>query len=640
MSPRLASGKLALYTSGTGTTSFDHFRATQFPDPALSLATLVPRVGATGIAWNALTPASTTLTVKTSADGVNWTDETSNNGGSLPGIYSQPTPTVDTFALNSAANYTSTFRTGGVAAAWTYDTANSRVTATGGTNALYVSNALSRADVDFFADTDQSDAGGLVWRYIDANNFYYLLIGDTQASAGTPNTITLYKVAANVQTQLATAPITYTVGVSTNSYIASFTRGTYHRFRVSMLAGVITVYADGVQLLTYTDGSPLSAGKMGFYNNGGAVGSRYYQLWMTPQGDVVTGNPSGDIVTGQFVYTQLTLTTTDPTATPQVQDLTTYAFTPQINPGVTIPSVTYNSSFVSKNIDDVAKQSNFSWYFDQNRNLVFGGINAIAAPWILQSAPAGLVNVVDLEVTSNLELDVSNDLYRNRQTLLGVLAPIVSSALFTGDGSTRTFTLGYPIASAPTIILNGTTQTVGLKGTTGSGYYYALNDPVIEQDAGQIILQSSDQLSVPNYTGFYEVNVTVDDTTEQIARKAIEGGSGIIEDVQDYTGQGLTLSAAQTLATQLIARYANAGRTLIFDTTRNGLAIGQMLTIFLPEQGIWDGQFLITQVESTLKKHTGDTQLWWYKVTCSELPKKASLAKLIASGLDFTQGRT
>jgi hypothetical protein len=633
--PSILNGGFTLFANGTGTVNYGHVRWTEYPDPSLSLSTVTPRVGATSIAWNALVPTNTTLGVDVSFDGVTWTDVTASNGGALPGIYSQPDPSIDGFDENTSANYTSTFRTGGAAASPTYDTAYSRLILTGGTNALYVYNAISRADVDFFADLDQSDAGGLVWRYIDANNFYYLRLNDTLSSTGTLNTATLYKVASNVQTTLGSATIAYTVGLSTgSSYTVNFTRGTFRRFRVTMLAGVITVYCDGNQLLTYTDGSPLGAGLMGLYNNGGTTGSRYYQLWMSPQGDYVTGTPSGDIVTGQFVYTRLRLATTDPTATPQVEDITTNAFTPDISEGVLIPSVTYNASFISKNFDDLAKQSNYPWYFDKRRKaMVFRSSDSVYAPWILQSSPAGIVSTVDLEVDDNLELDVENDLYRNRQIILGALDTGTFSETQVGDNSTRTFTLGYPLASAPSISLNGIVDaSVGLKGTTGFDYYYALNDPIIVQDSSLPLLQSTDQLAV-TYSGFFATTVVVDDVAQQQARALIEGGTGIVESVEDHTGQNMTLDAATTLATQLLERYAIAGRTLIFDTSRDGLELGMNLSIFLPEHAVWDGQFMITQIEITLQKGLNDTQVYWYKVTASELPKQDSWAKLIASGL-------
>jgi hypothetical protein len=633
--PEIQSGGVTLFANGTGTVSYDHLRWTEYPDPALCLSPITPRVGNTTIVANALTPINTTAGFDTSLDGVNWTDETANNGGNIIGIFSQPDPTIDGFGTNTSANYTSTFRTGGSALTATYDTANSRIILTGGTNGIYLYTAISRADIDFFADLDQSDAGGLVWRFVDSNNYYWLDINDTLTASG-PNTITLYKVAANVQTQLATAVITYNIGTPSSNYNVYFTRGTFRRFRVTMLLGVITCYMDGVQLLTYIDGSPLGAGKLGLYNSGGIVGSRYYQLWMVQLGDYVSGTPALDIVTSTFVYTRQRLATTDPTVSPQFEDITTMATTPEIGVGGVIPSVAYNSSYVSSNFDGLAKASGgYTWYIDQNKHTNFHNAGTVAAPWILQSAPAGLVSNVDLEVDSNLELDVTNPLYRNRQIILGALAPITPPpATYLGDGNVTTFTLGYPLSAKPTITLNGVPQSVGLKGTTGSAFYYALNDAVIQQDALQAILKDTDQLTI-TYIGLYAITVAVDDVTEQAARALIEKGSGIVENVEDHTSDVPPMLEAQAIAyaQSLINRNAIAGRTLIFNTSRTGLALGATLSIFLPEHGIWDGQFSITQVELKLKKDVGDTQVWWSLVTCSELPRQASWAKLLASGL-------
>lgn len=619
-SPSITSGGFALFANGTGTAQYDRFRVTEYPDPALSLAPIVPRIGATIASWNALVPSGTTLGVDISYDGVNWTDISSGNGDGFPNIYEQPEPTIDGFDTDTHTSYNSTSRAGGSVGTWTYDTVYSRLVATSGVNAIFSYTLINKLDVDFFVDMDQSDAGGVVWRFADPNNFYYIAIGDSLTSAGTKNTLTLYKVASNVQTTLGSGTVT-------------FTRGTFHRFRVSMLSGIITIYVDGNQVLNYTDGSPLGTGTIGLFNDGGSTGSRYYQLWIQPQGDDVTGTPAGDTVTGDFVYTRLRLATTDPTVTPQVQDITTTALTPQIGAGVTIPSITYTSAFLNSNFDDLAKQSNYPWYIDQSKTFIFRSSATVAAPWIVQSAAAGLVTDVALEVDDTLELDVGNDLYRNRQTIIGAQDTLTTSALFIGDGSATSFTLGYPLASQPTIYLNGVQQTVGLKGLTGYDWYYAIGDPVIEQDAGGTVLTDVDQLSVPSYIGLFDVTVTVDDTVEQTARAAIEGGTGIVENVVDVSGQGLTKDAATTLANQLLSRYAIAGRTLTFNTSQNGIQLGSTLSIFLPEHGIWDGQFLVTQIEITLQQGVGNTQVWWYKVTASELPRQASWAKLIASGL-------
>lgn len=571
----------------------------------------------------------------------------SGQATTLPNINSQPAPTVDTFAVNSLANYTSTARTGGVAATWADDTVNARMLGSGGTNALLLNSTISAQDVLFFADLDWSETGGIAFNVVDASNFYYLQVTDTLTASGTANTATLYKVVSNVQTQLAQATLTYIVGNNPGShYTWNFVRQTFHRFLTTVLSGVITCSIDGVQLFQYTDSSPLGAGKCGLFTNGGTL--RCYQLWITPQGDYVSGNPTYDIVTGKFVYAQQTLTTMVPYATPQVQDISMTAATPEIQNGAVIPNVTYTNTFTNKAFDDLASASgSYTWYITDNKHFIFNDQGTSPAPWILQSSPMGLVPSVDLEIGNdqvnssnnskggNMELDVQNPLYRNRQVILGALT--VTSILTetkTGDGSTRTFPVNYPVNVLFSIILNGNVQTVGQKGQSGFQFYWLYNDSNIVQDANQPTVQNGDELIII-YTGLIPANITVDDTTEQARIQAIEGGSGIVEDVEDHSQDNPQLSTAQAidLANSLLNKYAIDGRQLIFDTSRNGLQLGQTLTIFLPEHGIWNGQFIITEIETHLMKDINDQQIWWYKVTCSELFRVASWAKLLASGL-------
>jgi hypothetical protein len=847
--PPLTAGGFGLFANGTGIASYDHFRATQYPDPSLSLSTITTRLGQSIVSWNDTISANTTFGMDTSIDGVNWTDVTNTNGAQISGLYSQPDPTIIDFD-GDGIGFTSTYITGGSVATWIEDDVNSDITAIGGVNAVLVYDSISQQDVSVFADIDISDAGGLVWRYIDPSNCYYLIAGDTKSTIGTANTITLYRIGytpiisgdaplayyrlgengglsasdftgnnytgiysatgvtysqtgavpndtntavllngtagkvtlptslnptigsftfecwfkvssfpvatkpiianyntvtgvskgAGLQinssgqvvwtiannsgtfvsitssvttlnifhhvvgtydgisskfyldgtlvssstfsinpgtdqiligsspfndflactidevaiynralsqaevsehysngsnptpTQLVTATISYTTGPANDPYTVSFTRSTYHRILADMEENTISISVDGEELISFTDDGSLPAGKMGLFNNGGTA--LFHTLWMQPLGDYVTGTPPLDVVTGTFIYTRQRLSTTQPTETPNVQDITTAGFTPEIGAGTALPNAQYGSAYISQTIDDLATTSNYSWHIDNDKHVIFHGESIVASPWILQSTDQ-VIPVVDLEVDDTLELDVSNDLYRNRQTILGALDTLTATATFNGDGSSKTFTLGYPLASQPTILFNGVTQTVGLKGTFHSQWYYAAGDPVIEQDASGSALLDGDLLSIPDYQGYFVTSITIDDVIAQLNMAAIEGGTGIVENVEDHTNDvpPITVETATVLATQLLARYAISGRTLVFNTSRNGLELGQSITIYLPEHGIVDNQFLITQIEITLKKGVNDTQIWWYKVTASELPKQASWAKIIASGL-------
>lgn len=543
-----------------------------------------------------------------------WADGTARPGTALltatDSTFSSGFYGLGATASTSTACQFDTFNTTRPGATWTYDTPHSRIAGTGGTLGVYLNNAISWADIDVLADMDRSDAGGLVWRYNDPSDCYYLVVADNLASAGTPNTLTLNKLAGVVTTQLTQTPI-------------AFVRGSYHRIRVTMLGGVITVLFDGTQAISYTDGSPLGAGLLGLFNNGGTVGSRYYQLWIQPQGDTLAG---------VHIYTRQRLATTDTTVTPQVFDVTVAAYGPAIDNGILIPSANYQNTFVDKNLDDLGQQSNISWYLDQNKTLFFNQRLATPAPWILSSNTLGLPS--DIEMDSSLVVDVSGDLYRNRQTLTGVTNTGAFTNTFIGDGSSTSFTLGYPVApgTVPVITLNGGAQKGGVKGSSGSDWYYAAGDAVLQQDNAGTKLISSDTLSVA-YTGTFITTVTVDNTAAQTALAAISGDSGIVEAVLDVSSPGMQYAAALTYANQLLLRYCISGRTLTFVTYRDGLQIGQLLPVFITEENLSNVQMLIHEIDIGLRQQPGGVLLYSYLVTASELPVIASWKKLLAASL-------
>ncbi len=605
--------------------------------PVLSL-TPVGRIGSSLINWNAILATNTTLKVETSPDSSTWTDVTSSNGGAIPGYPSQVAPWIDTFGLvgttyvprvfggtltipsTSASQYTSTFGSSGSAATWTWDTANKRLIAVGGNKAVLLYNGFTALDVDFFFDMNYSDQGGATWRWQGTSNYYTIVVSDASASS-VPNTVKINKVVAGTPTQIGTANI-------------SFPRNTYHRFRVTMLGGttnpVITVYMDGVSIITYTDStSPFGAGSVGLRNVGNT--SQFYQFNV---------QPLGNDATGANVYNRLTLTSTDPTATPQVQDVTMAVYGPSIGPGVLMPNPSYLLTFVDANLSDLARQSNYWWTIDQNLKVWFQANAATNAPWILDSSNAGTVvagqSIGDVFV-ENLTLENSADLYRNRQTVKGAIDTATFTQKFIGDEQATTWNVANPLTKAPTIRLNGQLKTVGVQGVdTGKDFYYQAGSTAITQDSGGTLLVKTDTLTV-TYTGDFEVNVTISNTgqfpgTTSIAQMAaIDNSSGIYEAVEDVSGQGMSKAAATTLANQLLVRYGKIGRTLTFKTVRQGLAPGQLLEVFVPEQNVTAGQFLITGIDTTASIVAGGALLYWYNVTATEGPNLGSAWKSLAT---------
>lgn len=450
--------------------------------PVLSLAN-ASRAGSTVVNWTATTPNNTSIAVATSTDGTTYTNV--SNGGSIAGITSQPTATLDTFGSNTNPSYTQTNRTSGSLGTWFWDTLNSRLSVSGGTNALLLLSSIPACkDVDIYLDFDQSDQCGVIWRETDASNFYELDIFDASSSAGTTNKIRLFKVVSNTKTQLG------------SDVAVTLTRGYIYRLHLSMIGTAINVWIDGVSLISTTDSSITASGIVGIVEGTGV--GRFYNLRVQPQGDNLTS---------KVVYSKVTLTSTDPTASPQLTDLAVAALNPLIGLGSLIPTADYGNTYLSDNFNDLAKKSNYQWYIDPSLNFVFSPYVAQPAPWVLQSADQQLL------LDGPLTVEYSGDLYRNRMTAKGVVATGTGSETKIGDGTTTSWTLGGNIVDPPTIYLNGQLKTIGVKGVdTGKDFYYTPGSNAIDQDSSGTVLQKTDTLLLQNYTYTYITTITVDNT--------------------------------------------------------------------------------------------------------------------------------
>lgn len=544
-------------------------------------------------------------TIKTSLDGVNWTDVSSGNGDEIPGLTGQPDPVIDWFDADSTANYTSTAKSGGSVATVTPEPDLSRITLSGGSGALYLYTSLTDNDVDLIVDMDQSDAGGLVWRYVDASNYYELAAHDDSSTSGFVNQLRLYKVVGGTRSLIGSA--------STVVWPRS-TRGKspYKRIRVTMLASTITIYFDGLVMQTATD-STFTSGKCGLRNDGGT--SRYYQFRLQQIGDYVSGNPVGDIVTSQFLYTQIALSTTDPAVNPQIADLTTSAYSPSISRGKLVPqlhdpskpfAIPYNQEM------DTLVSDSGDYYWDvAGGQLIFAARHTTPAPWCVHSS--------DMLFTPTVRPTNSADQYRNRQNITNCIDTVdVSDEQKIADGTASSWQMAYPLYSAPTVTVQGIVKTVGQQGIdTGKDFYWQPASASISQDSSAARIPSGYVLSF-DYTGQFTRTVTRDNLAEQARRRLVEKGtSGIVEMTED--GKGMLASAAETYADGLLERFANNNSVEIaFSTHRSGLVKGQVASFFVDEHHLNDRQMLITKVTDIGEMKADGTILYEYQITATD----------------------
>jgi hypothetical protein len=295
-----------------------------------------------------------------------------------------------------------------------------------------------------------------------------------------------------------------------------------------------------------------------------------------------------------------------------------------IDTGILLGQTNYKFQYtIAKCFDDLCQQSGFWWDIDFNKVFSFQPPNGKPAPWIA-STSLGTMLQNGLTVTDLAPL------YRNRQWVQGGLDTTPFTNSFQGNTWQTSFTCGYPLDSAPIVSVNGVSQSVGIKGGTGFQWYYTVGEPTIVQDASQAILDST-QILVVSGQGQIQVTVMAQDTVEQAAYALLEGGSGIVEDaetLQTLNIASLNKTQATALANSLLNFYKVRGQQIDFVTMNSGLAVGQYLTVWLPEHGIIDQQFLITALTLNIQTNPDTSPLIFYTVSCTSGPDIGDFTQL------------
>ncbi len=257
-----------------------------------------------------------------------------------------------------------------------------------------------------------------------------------------------------------------------------------------------------------------------------------------------------------------------------------------IQDGPNVVEAVFNYVPATQCLDGLAERAGFAWWIDADRKLHFVARETYAAPW----------QVTDTSPIRGAQLSTDRERYRNRQFIRAgkdLTDPQVES--FKGDGSTRTFTVGFPIGKVPTVKVNSITKTVGIKGIdTGKDWYWNKGDAVITQDDAAAPLGATDVLEV-TYQGFFDIVVLADDYAAVVERQNVEGGTGYYEAAEDEAELS-SLDATIQSANAKLRRHAKLKETLTFETDQGGLQPGQILTVTLAAHGLAGVEFLIEQV--------------------------------------------
>src|SRR5258708_5902023 len=227
----------------------------------------------------------------------------------------------------------------------------------------------------------------------------------------------------------------------------------------------------------------------------------------------------------------------------------------------------------------------------------------------------------------------ANPLYRNTQIVVGATAQTVAQdEVQNGDGHKRSFPMGYELSSKPNITVNGTVQTVALKGSTGFQFYWAQGDPVVTQDPGELVLTGTDVLECI-YIGQYPTAI-IDFNGAQIAyQSSIDNTSGIIEEVE--TDRTLnSVASGLVKVSQLLTRYGKQGTILQCHTLSAGFAPGQLVMVNLPAHGLANVQMLIEEV--SISDQLDQFNLW-YTIKAVLGPYDTSWVNFFSTLLSYSQ---
>jgi hypothetical protein len=537
--------------------------------PALALDA-ADRAGSTSVHWQADVPDETSLEIAAGPNTSSWTDVES--GSEIPFLTSQSAPMIDTFDAESSFGFSPV----GDASDdyWTWNTAGSRLIATGGHNALLIADGTDIQDGEVLFDTNQADQGGIVYHYQDDLNYAQVQIYDDQSSLWQEQ-IRVYHVIAGVRNLLAFAPI-------------DFKRGDFKHVRVVVDGPSVVIEINGDEVLNCSEsGAEPTSGECGFCAGSASVEggtSYYYQIYIQRYGERVVG---------QQAFLKTTLSSDNPTATPLLKDLVLSVRGPNIASGEVIDETDYSyQSSYGDAIGDLASKSNYWQSMTPDRELVFLPHFGVPSPWILDNV-SGMLLVAGLNVRN------ASDTYCNRVSVRGGTDVKDFEEEHQGDNVSRSWTLGYKLAEKPVITLNGRAVSIGVKGTdTDKEYYYEIGSETITQDESLVLLTSAETLKTRG-KGFYTVNVMREDQDEQAAWAALERGSGIVEKVLD--GKGLNKAACEQLAQSYLDKHKVRGRSISFATRKHGLARGQLLPVVHPQHGLMDDLFLITSVRTTFR---------------------------------------
>jgi len=279
-------------------------------------------------------------------------------------------------------------------------------------------------------------------------------------------------------------------------------------------------------------------------------------------GDVIT-----DIVTRFFVYGGIT----EGIDTTAVED------------GPEIEKLVFNYVPASQAFDEIAELAGYVWYIDYEKALHFTPKDRNTAPITLTATSANF---------RNLKITETRELYRNMQIVRAGTALTESRTdTVTAEADQKIFEVSFPVGTASAVTVNSVAKTLGVNGLhEGKDFYWSYNSQALTA----AVAPGVGAVVAFTYQGLFPILVNEHLDAEILARRALEGGTGVYEAIADdpaINAQGMAVAKALAY----LRKYGVVPQTVRFETDAGGLRPGQILTATVPAVGL-DGDYLIESV--------------------------------------------
>ncbi len=246
--------------------------------------------------------------------------------------------------------------------------------------------------------------------------------------------------------------------------------------------------------------------------------------------------------------------------------------------------IPYNAGVsVSAALDSIAETCGFIWYLDPDIALNFKARSTTAAPWDIDDD-----NVLSLGFTYRK----TREAYRNRELIVGSFAGLVpEEETFTGDGVAAHWWLTHRAEIIESVTINGEPVAIGIDGIdSGQSLYWNPGERNLRAETAP----ATGEDVVIRYRALGSNTYMVEDSGEQAARAAVEGGSGLYAHIVDDSSNVDALGSVAR-AQSLLDQYKTIAEEIRYTTKVDGLQVGQLQSVIVTSQGI-NSNYLLDQI--------------------------------------------